>query len=105
MVTRKARRKREKVYLSTGRVPPMRCPGCGSINDGMTTSSSKPGETVLPADGAPGVCANCAEVLIYDASGPRFRLATIQEVEALDPRTRQMLEAMRDLHRERAKRG
>jgi hypothetical protein len=51
--------------------PVRRCWSCKAPNDGHSQVTDEPAEPVLPKDGDLGICAYCAEPLIFEGEGTR----------------------------------
>jgi hypothetical protein len=84
-----------KVTLETHYVPGLRCPNCGSRNDGMTVASTDGDAT--PQSGSMGVCVYCFEFLAYVDGA--LRLATTADFDELDESAQRTLRMMQNYAR------
>jgi hypothetical protein len=79
------------LHVSHGPTPPMVCPGCHAVLHSATGLS--PTERVVPNAGVQTLCDQCFTwctfvYQVFPTPGLRLRLATPDEIDAIDPTMR-----------------
>jgi hypothetical protein len=77
---------------SISRMKPLYCPQCQGMQDAVSPPTDTPG--VIPRDGDWSICFDCAaaNIFVIDSFGIRLRAATAEELAAMNPTARKVVE-------------